>query len=734
MSKFKLLAIRPLKGCDKGFLKNLTSGQIYPLYNNYSFHDVHQNKVKPSSNDVVHYISINSHTPEIYNTKTADGHNLDISISAIAGKNGSGKSSLVELFFACIYLYCANKNILEPNIKSLERSYRNLQKNLLNKDKQQLKVSKSRDEIIKELENLNAKISLSSFNSIKSKIKDFEKLENDMEEKNSIANSQLKQITQQQNEINEINQRLKAEIYYQIDDQFYSLYLNYDKNNDKQDCEIFTLSDLKDPTLRPRKLSSKTEEFGKYFFYTIAINYSHYALNSLHIGDWITSLFHKNDGYKTPIVISPMRTNGNFNINSEINFAKYRLLTNKLQEYNSGNRDRIYIAENHFIDKVIFTLNWNKVDAIPKKVRFRMNKMYGTPRDINMLQTFLALYLNTEEQITFGNDFALKQIVSNYLINKINSIPEKYPWFGKGYHFSPNSKHLQNDHFFQLLKNDKSHVTYKLKQTINFLKRSLNNNDGFKISKEQLERRSNVRFELTLETLMEWMGNQSGREIMAHLPPSLFDIDFKLTNGIDSNYLFSALSSGEQQLVHTIQSVIYHLNNIQSAHLGEGERYKYNNVNIIYDEIELYFHPDYQRRFIADLLKEFERFYIGGNTGIESLNIVLLTHSPFILSDIPSNNIMLLDANKKSKKTVPKIAESQTFAANINELLADGFFLRGTLIGKHAENRITEAIDNIKNDKLREIDTQLFNMVGDSFLKTSLENFKKRQDDQDTNK
>ncbi|MFX9552119.1 hypothetical protein ABTO49_21275, partial [Acinetobacter baumannii] len=85
-------------------------------------------------------------------------------------------------------------------------------------------------------------------------------------------------------------------------------------------------------------------------------------------------------------------------------------------------------------------------------------------------------------------------------------------------------------------------------------------------------------------------------EIIQKLPPSIFKVDFVLANPkAESTSLFSALSSGEQQLIHTIQSVIYHLNNLQSVHASKTPgRIKYQAINIVYDEVELYFHPELQ--------------------------------------------------------------------------------------------------------------------------------------------
>ena len=76
-------------------------------------------------------------------------------------------------------------------------------------------------------------------------------------------------------------------------------------------------------------------------FYTIVVNYSQYAYNTNdymmewdaptakgETGDsqcWLSSLFHKNDAYQTPIVLNPFRESGNININRERDLTQTRL-------------------------------------------------------------------------------------------------------------------------------------------------------------------------------------------------------------------------------------------------------------------------------------------------------------------------------------------------------------------------------------------------------------------------
>src|SRR5690606_39093399 len=114
----------------------------------------------------------------------------------------------------------------------------------------------------------------------------------------------------------------------------------------------------------------------------------------------------------------------------------------------------------------------------------------------------------------------------------------------------------------------------------------------------------------------------------------------------------------------------------------------------IFDELELYLHPEYQRTFIKNILtvlnifneKDFEHYQ-------EDLkfSILLSTHSPFILSDIPSENILKLEEGRTVKHD-----KINSFGSNIHDLLADEFFLNEGFMGEFAAQKITRLFKEIK--------------------------------------
>ena len=108
---FKLLAIRPLDGCNPKFLKNLKENQVYQFYNDYNFVD-----------GIGYSITDNLKTQnvkiinEVSKSVPKDLYGENINISAIVGKNGSGKSALVELLIATIVKtsLIVDKNFIKP--------------------------------------------------------------------------------------------------------------------------------------------------------------------------------------------------------------------------------------------------------------------------------------------------------------------------------------------------------------------------------------------------------------------------------------------------------------------------------------------------------------------------------------------------------------------------------------------------------------------------------------------
>ncbi|MFP7486471.1 AAA family ATPase [Priestia filamentosa] len=112
------------------------------------------------------------------------------------------------------------------------------------------------------------------------------------------------------------------------------------------------------------------------------------------------------------------------------------------------------------------------------------------------------------------------------------------------------------------------------------------------------------------------------------------------------------------------------------------------NVVILLDEIEHSLHPEWQRRLIHNLIEYLP--YVFSNS--ESIQIILATNVPFLIADIPTKNIIYLDKDEGEEGTVNKQGVfSQTFAANIHNLLIHNFFMDST-IGEFSAQKIKEVI------------------------------------------
>ncbi|MGC3833520.1 AAA family ATPase [Moritella viscosa] len=98
--------------------------------------------------------------------------------------------------------------------------------------------------------------------------------------------------------------------------------------------------------------------------------------------------------------------------------------------------------------------------------------------------------------------------------------------------------------------------------------------------------------------------------------------------------------------------------------------------------MDLYLHPDWQRTFFSELL-EFTKIEFPNDT----VQIILSTHSPIIISDFLPEDIVSLDRNNGKTKVV----ESFGFASHITDLYVEGMHLSSTF-GEHSKNAINQLL------------------------------------------
>lgn len=454
------------------------------------------------------------------------------------------------------------------------------------------------------------------------------------------------------------------------------------------------------------------------------MNYSLYAFNSLEYKEewedqnkeescWLRGLFHKNDGYQTPAVLNPMRTKGNIDINKENSLAKDRLISLFFIDNENRNENFIEINENtqvislsieldeknvrrkydYIVDKwkeiqvkeikagFFDTLKNNIINEWQKKYRFKTNQ------DQDIVYKTAILYLAYKT-------ISIAQTYDNQLENSSCLMPIN----GQAWN---SDRNLQLKNFISELDKEQSHITFKLKQTLAFLVfRHFDAKKGKLII--DIDKFSNL---VKDKISSKW-------RFLDFVPAPFFRTDIMLKNKVNNEvFKFSKISSGERQMIYNASSILYHIRNLNSIKVNR-LRIKYKYINIVLDEIELYFHPEFQRKYIDYILKCIDSVNF---QDVESINILMATHSPFILSDIPESNVLFL-SDGKSQKGI-----SETFGSNIHTLYRDNFFISGMPIGEFAKNKILSLFERAKETKGG--DSSLFNdirLVGEPLLRKQL--------------
>ena len=166
--------------------------------------------------------------------------------------------------------------------------------------------------------------------------------------------------------------------------------------------------------------------------------------------------------------------------------------------------------------------------------------------------------------------------------------------------------------------------------------------------------------------------------------------------------LFPILSSGHLQLFKIFNYIIESIKKLK-------EKNNHNNdILLLIDEPDVNLHYEWQRNFIgwlSDFLTQFEDI---------NFHIIITSHSAFMLSDIPKENIITL--NRQNNKTILKQIDKQTLAQNIFENLNNDFFI-DQFIGGYIEKKI---LNILKKDSLENDEKELIKSLGEKILRESL--------------
>lgn len=777
--QFRLIGVRPLKGCAANIRKILKEDTTYFLYDDF--------EVDAKKTEAIIYNGTDN-VPTNFFSDVKNPNTPLISISAIVGKNGDGKSTIIELMirilnnfaFAAGFQYYQNELMPIKGLKailyySIDNVPYFIKVNGHTVTSNAIEVKLSTQNPLKDngmLQNVQdllfytqiTNFSLYSYNANEfqhENAKNGDCWINGIFHKNDSYQTPIVLNPWRDNGVIDINKE-----NYLMNQRLVSLFVDSDNGkdsfrniDDKKEAKYIVFKEFTDT-----KLALKT--YKNYFIdsYKSEANY----FKSQIIDSKEVKVFNSGSNY-IDFVNQHIRKLENIKSIIERNqadfdfaFNVFKSIAPKLKTKRSDFKD--YLIQ---LKDTIKSINNQEKKDLLQVVGFFTKYKYNELNLLQLQRIIIVIAIRNlwnkknpdrfTSQTTYSNSTSAK--AEQYILYKTISIITKYPQFRKSNNISIQDtfnslfdyqsyyneiettqkeafNELQND-----IINERSHVTLKIRQTLNYLNsfddeelvyimqsdinseifesltlsRKIYQNTPYIIDLTEYKRRVD-RIILENSTI-------SFTDTIDFLPPPIFDTNvlFIHNNSLNECSYLSEFSSGEKQLLNNVSSIIYHLRNINSVSNSDLVKYKF--VNLIFEEIELYFHPEYQRRYIDFLLRTVRKTKL---QSIESINMCFITHSPFILSDIPNHNILFLQRNENSNEPFLRKTPIETFGANVYELLKNGFFMENGFIGDFAKNKVEEFISWTESDdsnfplEIRSDMRKFIELYGESIVKRKL--------------
>ena len=168
--------------------------------------------------------------------------------------------------------------------------------------------------------------------------------------------------------------------------------------------------------------------------------------------------------------------------------------------------------------------------------------------------------------------------------------------------------------------------------------------------------------------------------------------------GIANNIFSKALSDGEHQFLHS---------------LGLCLLYKDKQCLFLLDEPETHFNPNWRAKFISSIRDCFQT----EKAKSTMREMLITTHTPFLISDSHKEYVLLFDKNLKNKSVEVTRPDYNTLGASINKITMTSFGKTET-IGGYAEKQLNEIKERFETGAPKqEIIEEVNSLLGDSVEK-----------------
>ena len=480
------------------------------------------------------------------------------------------------------------------------------------------------------------------------------------------------------------------------------------------------------------------------YFYTIATNYSmqsyitdDYSTETIlgwnedeevwqethEATSWIDGVFHKNDGYMSPIVLNPYRQDGTIDMAKEERLTTSRLCSLLWETKDAPDENQV-IDGYRLLDIGYDFYLWPLIQKFDKKVLkdlpegpFTSQFVWAYNQEYSIAKSILTAYKYEANSRMSMLELSLRA----YLAYKTLSIAKKYPSYSRFKALGDvnlvfqskmeNSYHELIVGLVNQINGDKSHITLKIRQTQKLIEK-IQNPENIKILENRFtygkyinmlgypERAATLgeRTEMLPPPVFRAQIFLMKNEVYKHLNEIKLDVQARWKLLWENSISLNHLSSGERQFIYTTSTLVYHAMNLKSV--PEVVRMTYKNICMVLDEIEICFHPEYQRTFISKFIALMRRTRLAESFGI---NVLVVTHSPFVLSDIPQGNIMYLkDGHQLTGEELKAGGVTNPFCANINDILHQSFFLEKGFVGEFARLKVLSLVKYLKDEENRD--------------------------------